>query len=60
MSTFEVVHDYKPKKPIDLIPMTHHPRVSELASAIPSHVHDLYKEISKKIQYNNARYKIPL
>ena len=57
MSPFEVVHNYKPKKPIDLIPITHHIRVSELASAIASHVHDLHKEISKKTQYNNARYK---
>ena len=24
MSPFEVMHDYKPKKSIDLIPMTHH------------------------------------
>ena len=35
--------------------MTHHPRVSE--SAFASHVHDLHKGISKKIQYNNAHYK---
>jgi len=27
MSPFEVVHSYKPKKPIDLIPMTQHPSV---------------------------------
>jgi len=55
MSSFEVVHGYKPRKPIDLSPMTHHPMVAEAASA--SHVHDLHKETSKKIQYNNANYK---
>ena len=51
MSPFKVVHDYKPKKPIDLIP-THHPRVSKSASAFALHVHDLtdlHKKISKKI-----------
>jgi len=57
MSPFEVVHDYKPRKPIDLVPMTQHPRVSESASAFASHIHDLYEEISKKIQESNAQYK---
>ena len=35
--------------------MTHHPRISE--SAFASHVHDLHKEIYKKIQESNAYYK---
>jgi len=56
-SPFEVLHDYRPRKPIDLIPMTHHRRVSESASAFASHIHDLHKEISKKIQESNAQYK---
>jgi len=47
MSSFEIVHGYKPKKPIDLIPMAQHPRVSEFAFA--SHIHDLHKIIRKKI-----------
>jgi len=49
MSPFEVVHSYKPKKPIVFIPVTHHPRVFESTSAFASHVHDLHKEIGKKI-----------
>ena len=57
MSPFEVVHSYKLRKPIDLIPMTHHPRVSESAFVFVLHVHNLLKAISKKIQYNNAHYK---
>jgi len=44
MSSFEVVLGYKPRKPIDLIPMTHL-RVSESASAFASHTHELHKEI---------------
>jgi len=31
--------------------------VPESASAFASHIHDLHKEISKKIQKNNAQYK---
>jgi len=54
MSPFEIVHGYKLKKPIDLIPMTQHPRVSESASAFASHIHDLHREISKKTQESNA------
>ena len=57
MSPFEIVHGYKLKKPIDLIPMTQHPRVSESASAFASHIHDLHKEITKKIQKNKVQYK---
>jgi len=57
MSPFEVVHCYKPRMHIDLIPMKHHPTISKSTSAFASHVHDLYKEISKKIQKSNAHYK---
>jgi len=57
ISSFEVVHGYKPKKPIYLSPMTHHPRISKSASAFTSHVYDLHKETGKKIQDNNAHYK---
>jgi len=37
--------------------MTQHPRVSESASTFASHIHDLHKEVSKKIQKSNAQYK---
>ena len=57
MSPFEVVHGYKSRKPIDLIPMTQHPRVSKSVSAFASHIHNLHKKISKKIQESNAQYK---
>ena len=51
MSLFEVVHGYKPRKPINLIPMTYHLRVSESASAsaFASHIHNFHKEINMKI-----------
>jgi len=57
MSPFEVVHGYKPRKPIDLILMTQQPRLSESASAFASHIHDLHKKISKKIQKSHDQYK---
>ena len=57
MSAFEVVDGYKPRKSIDLILMTQHPRVFESASAFASHIHDLHIEISKKTQEINAQYK---
>ena len=57
MSPFEVVHGYKPKKSIYLIPITQHHRVSESASAFASHIHDLHMKINKKIQKSNAQYK---
>jgi len=50
MSPFEVVHGYKLRKPIDLSPMTHHARESESGYAFASYVHDLRKEMNKKIQ----------
>jgi len=37
--------------------MTHQPRVSESASAFVSHIHDLHKEIRKKIQESTAQNK---
>jgi len=43
MSPFEAVHDYKPRKFIDLLPITQHPRVSEPVSIFASHIHDLHK-----------------
>jgi len=57
ISPVEAVHDYKPRKPINLIPMTQHPRVYKSASAFASYIHDLHKKISKKIQESNAQYK---
>jgi len=45
----ETVYDFRPRQPIDLIPMADHCKVSESASAFASHVHELFKEISDTI-----------
>uniref|UniRef100_A0A2N9EPA1 Chromo domain-containing protein n=1 Tax=Fagus sylvatica TaxID=28930 RepID=A0A2N9EPA1_FAGSY len=48
MSPFEVVHGYKARKPLDLLPMSPHVRMSESAEAFARHVHDLHKDISNR------------
>jgi len=58
MSQFEPVHGYQPRQPIDLIPTApHHTRMYESAASFASHIHDLHKEITNKIQKSNANYK---
>ena len=56
-SPFEIVHGYKPRKPIDLIPLPTHARMSESAESYAQHIKELHKEISKKIQMSNEVYK---
>ena len=58
MSLFEVVHGYKPKKPLDLFPMSIHARVSESAESFACRIQDLHIEIAKQIQASNAQYKL--
>ena len=41
-SPFEVVHGYTPRKPLDLLPMSPHVRISESAEAFARHIHDLH------------------
>ena len=48
-SPFEVVHGCTPRKPLDLLPMSPHVRISESAEAFARHIHDLHNEIRKKI-----------
>ena len=58
MSPLELVHDYRPRQPIDLILMTHHHiRVSKSVASFASHIHELHKEINTQIQKNNTNYK---
>ena len=58
MSPFEVVHCYKPRRPLDLLQMSLHARVSEFANTFAQHVPDLHNEIRKQIQATNGPYKI--
>lgn len=47
MISFEVVHKYKPRKSIDLIPMSISQRSSESVNAFARHIHELHSEIKK-------------
>ena len=48
-SPFEVVHGYTPRKPLDLLPMSPHVKISESAEAFARHILDSHNEIRKKI-----------
>uniref|UniRef100_A0A2N9IMT1 Reverse transcriptase zinc-binding domain-containing protein n=1 Tax=Fagus sylvatica TaxID=28930 RepID=A0A2N9IMT1_FAGSY len=58
MSPFKVVHGYKARKPLDLLPMSPQVRISESVEAFARHVHDLHKDISNRIHSSNTRYKV--
>ena len=57
MSPFKVVHGYKPRRSLDLFPMSSHDRVSAFAIEFASHMHELHKEINKQIHASNLNYK---
>ena len=42
------MHGYTPRKPLDLLPMSPHVRISESAEAFARLIHDLHNEIRKK------------
>jgi len=59
-SPFEIVTGFRPRQPIDLVPLAHHFRVSDSASVCTSHIRALHEEIREKIMKNNADYKASL
>ena len=59
LNPFEVITGFKPKQPIDLVPMAqHNSRLSDSASTFASHIHTLHEEIREKIKKNNADCKV--
>ncbi|CAA2989752.1 V-type proton ATPase subunit a3 [Olea europaea subsp. europaea] len=58
VNPFEVVHSYKSRRPLDLIPMSPHASVSLSAGAFVYHLHDLYTEINEQLEARNASYKL--
>ena len=56
-SSFKVVHGFKPRTPIDLIPTPALHRVSESAESFATRMYELHKHISDKINSNNLKYK---
>ena len=57
-SPFQIVNDYSPRTPIDLVPLPPHMRVSEPAENFAKHIHDLHAEIRQKISLSNEEYKL--
>ena len=58
ISPFEVVHGYKPRKPLYLLPISLHTTVSELTESFARKIQDLHVEITKQIQVSNVQYKL--
>jgi hypothetical protein len=54
MSPFEVVHGYKPRKPLDLLLMSLYARISKLAESFTHKIQDLHVKMNKQIQASNA------
>lgn len=46
-SPFEIIYGYKPRKTLDLIPMSPHASISMSAETFVHHFHDLHIEINK-------------
>ena len=55
-SPFQIFNGYSPLTPIDLIPLSSHMRVFELAKNFAKN-HDLHAEIRRKIFLSNEEYK---
>jgi hypothetical protein len=58
MSLFEIIHGYKPRKPLHLFLMSLHARVSESVESFTHKIQDLHVEITKQLQASNAHYKM--
>jgi hypothetical protein len=58
ISPFEVVHGYKPKKPLDLFLMSPHARMSKSVESFARRVQDLHVKVTEQIQASNAQYKV--
>ena len=57
MSPFEVAHGLAPCKPLDLVPLDPHVRVSEDGVAYAQHISQLHQDIYDRIQSQNVLYK---
>ena len=55
---FQIVNDYSPLTPIDLVPLSPYMRVSEPVENFAEHIHDLHTEIRQKVYLSNEEYKL--
>ena len=54
---FKIVHGYKPRTPIDLLPTSSLHRVSESVEPFAQRMYDLHKQVIDQINSNNLKYK---
>ena len=57
-SHFQIVNDYSPCTPIDLVPLPSHMRMSEPVESFAKHINDLHAEIRQNIYISNEEYKV--
>ena len=57
-SFFQIVNDYSPHTPIDLVSLPPHMCVSEPTENFTKHIHDLHVEIRRNISLSNEEYKL--
>ncbi|CAA7401516.1 unnamed protein product [Spirodela intermedia] len=57
LNPFEIAQGLAPRKPLDLVPLDPHVRVSEHGVAFAQHVSQLHQDIHDRIQSQNALYK---
>lgn len=55
---FEIVHGYRSTKPLDLVPLSPHVRVSEFVETFAQHIHDLHHDILKTLHDNYHQYTL--
>lgn len=58
LSHFEVVPNYKSRRPLDFISMSPNANVSMLTGAFVHYLHDLHIEINKQHEAGNALYRL--
>ncbi|KAI0505091.1 hypothetical protein KFK09_016048 [Dendrobium nobile] len=58
LSPSKIVYGFKPRPPLDLMPMYSRYKIFESASSFASHLHELHKEIAQQIERNNNEYKL--
>jgi len=51
------IHSYEPRKPVDHLSMSPHPKMSDSTKSFAYRIHNLHVKIIKQIQANNEQYK---
>ena len=55
LSPFKIVTSRRPRKPVDLVPMSIHARVSESAESFAEHIKSLHDSIRQRLEVSNGQ-----